>query len=107
MPGSVHDVGQVTVEQKEMVAFAKRFDPQPFHTDPAKAKKSIFGGLIASGWYTASVTMRILVDHYVSGVASLRVTRRGRSALAQTRASGGYAFGPCHHGRNQALSLQT
>jgi acyl dehydratase len=69
--GSVHDVGQVTVEQKEMVAFAKRFDPQPFHTDPVKAKKSIFGGLIASGWYTASATMRILVDHYVSGVASL------------------------------------
>ncbi len=69
--GAVHDIGQVTVEQKEMVAFAKRFDPQPFHTDPAKAKKSVFGGLIASGWYTASATMRVLVDNYVSGVASL------------------------------------
>jgi acyl dehydratase len=69
--GSVYDVGHVTVEQKEMIAFAKRFDPQPFHTDPAKAKKSIFGGLIASGWYTASVTMRILVDNYVSHEASL------------------------------------
>ena len=64
-------MGHVTLEQKEMIAFAKRFDPQPFHTDPAKAKKSIFGGLIASGWYTASVTMRILVDNYVSHVASL------------------------------------
>jgi acyl dehydratase len=69
--GSVHEVGHVTLDQKEMIAFAKRFDPQPFHTDPAKAKKSIFGGLIASGWYTASVTMRILVDNYVSRVASL------------------------------------
>ncbi len=69
--GSVHEFDPVTVEQKEMVAFAKRFDPQPFHIDPVKAKKSIFGGLIASGWYTASVTMRILVDNYVSKVASL------------------------------------
>lgn len=69
--GSVHEFGPVTVEQKEMVAFAKRFDPQPFHIDPAKAKRSIFGGVIASGWYTASVTMRILVDNYVSRVASL------------------------------------
>jgi len=69
--GSVHEFGPVIVEEKEMVAFAKRFDPQPFHTDPAKAKKSIFEGLIASGWYTASFTMRILVDNYVSKVASL------------------------------------
>ena len=69
--GSVHEFGPVTVEEKEMVAFAKRFDPQPFHIDPAEAKKSIFGGLIASGWYTASFTMRILVDNYVSRVASL------------------------------------
>ncbi|MGO9116822.1 MAG: MaoC family dehydratase [Desulfomonilaceae bacterium] len=69
--GSVHDVGHVTLDQKEMIAFAKRFDPQLFHIDPVKAKKSMFGGLIASGWYTASITMRVLVDHYVSHVASL------------------------------------
>jgi len=69
--GSVHEVGHVTVEQKEMIAFAKRFDPQVFHIDPVKAKESMFGGLIASGWYTASITMRVLVDNYVSHVASL------------------------------------
>ncbi len=69
--GSVHDVGQVQIRQKEMIDFAKRFDPQPFHIDPQKAEKSVFGGLIASGWYTASITMRVLVDNYVSRVASL------------------------------------
>ncbi len=69
--GSVHDVGSVTLDQKEMIEFAKRFDPQIFHIDPVQAKESMFGGLIASGWYTACVTMRVLVDNYVSRVASL------------------------------------
>ena len=54
-----------------MIAFARRFDPQPFHTDPVAAKQSVFGGLIASGWYTASMAMRLLVDNYISQVASL------------------------------------
>ena len=54
-----------------MIAFARRFDPQPFHTDPVAAKLSVFGGLIASGWYTASLMMRLYVDHYLSHVASL------------------------------------
>jgi acyl dehydratase len=71
VPGSVHEFGGVAVEKSEMIDFARRFDPQPFHTDPAAAGKSNFGGLIASGWYTASLTMRLLVDHYISHVASL------------------------------------
>lgn len=69
--GDVHEFGGVQVEEDEMIAFARRFDPQPFHIDPVAAKESVFGGLIASGWYTASLIMRVLVDNYVSRVASL------------------------------------
>ena len=71
IPGAVHEFGSVIAEEDEMVAFARRFDPQPFHTDPEKAKKSMFGALIASGWYTASLAMRLKVDHFISHVASL------------------------------------
>ncbi|MGP0061688.1 MAG: MaoC family dehydratase [Beijerinckiaceae bacterium] len=52
-----------TFEKPAMVAFAKKYDPQPFHVDEAAARKSHFGGLIASGWYTASVFMRQLIDN--------------------------------------------
>jgi acyl dehydratase len=69
--GVVHEFGGVEVVEDEMVAFARRFDPQPFHTDPDAAKESVFGGLIASGWFAASLIMRLLVDNYVSRVASL------------------------------------
>ncbi len=69
--GSVHEFGYVTVEQDEVIAFARRFDPQVFHTDPESAKKSIYGGLIASGWHTAGLMMRLFADHYLSKVASL------------------------------------
>jgi acyl dehydratase len=71
VPGSVHEFGSIAVEEAEMIDFARRFDPQPFHTDPVAAKQSVFGGLIASGWYTASLMMRLFVDHYLSHVASL------------------------------------
>ena len=71
VPGSVHEFGSIAVEEAEMINFARRFDPQPFHIDPEAAKQSIFGGLIASGWHTASLAMRLLVDHYISHVASL------------------------------------
>ena len=71
VPGSVHEFGSIAVEEAEMINFARRFDPQPFHIDPEAAKQSLFGGLIASGWHTASLAMRLLVDHYISHVASL------------------------------------
>jgi acyl dehydratase len=71
IPGAVHEFGSVIAEQDEMIDFARRFDPQPFHTDPVAAEKSVFGGLIASGWYTAGLMMRLYVDHYLSHVASL------------------------------------
>jgi acyl dehydratase len=71
VPGTVHQFGSIAVEETEMIDFARRFDPQPFHTDPETAKETVFGGLIASGWHTASMAMRLLVDHYISHVASL------------------------------------
>ncbi|MGO9121741.1 MAG: MaoC family dehydratase [Desulfomonilaceae bacterium] len=71
VPGDVHEFGSIAVEEDEMIGFARRFDPQPFHTDPVAAKESVFDGLIASGWYTASMAMRLLVDNYISRVASL------------------------------------
>jgi acyl dehydratase len=71
VPGSVHEFGSVQVEEGEVISFARKFDPQPFHTDPAAAKRSVFGGLIASGWHTAGLMMRLLADHYLSKVASL------------------------------------
>ncbi len=71
VPGDVHEFGSIVSEKGEMIAFARRFDPQPFHTDPVAAKQSTFGGLIASGWYTAGLMMRLYVDHYLSHIASL------------------------------------
>ncbi len=69
--GATHEFGTIAVDEFEMITFARRFDPQPFHTNPEAAKLSAFGGLIASGWYTASLMMRLYVDHYLSHVASL------------------------------------
>lgn len=49
------------VTRKEVVDFAEQFDPQPFHLDPSAAKQTLFRGLAASGWHTASITMRLVV----------------------------------------------
>lgn len=69
--GDVHNFGTVKVEADEIIAFAKRYDPQPIHTDPDIAKLRPFGGIIASGWHTAGLMMRLYVAHYLSNVASL------------------------------------
>jgi len=69
--GGVYDLGRILVDESEVIAFGRRFDPQPFHTDPEVAKNSSFGGLIASGWHTASLMMRLFVDNYLSRCASL------------------------------------
>lgn len=71
VPGTTHDLGSVGISEQEIVEFARRFDPQPFHTDPQAAKDSIYGGLIASGWHTGSLMMRLLVERYISHNASL------------------------------------
>jgi acyl dehydratase len=69
--GEVHRFGSIAVDANEIVAFAKRFDPQGFHTDPEAARKTPFGGLIASGWHTGALMMRLFADHYLTHVASL------------------------------------
>lgn len=66
-PGQVLDLGEVRVDRDEMVRFAERFDPQPFHIDEEAAKQSLLGGLCASGWYTSSLWMRSYVDHVLNG----------------------------------------
>jgi acyl dehydratase len=69
--GTTYDCGSVSIDQASIVAFAKEFDPQPIHVDPATAAAGPFGGLIASGWHTAALTMRLIVDRYLSAEASL------------------------------------
>jgi acyl dehydratase len=69
--GAVYEYGYVSVTEADIIAFAERFDPQPIHVDARFADGGPFGGLIASGWHTASLAMRLVVDHYVSRVASL------------------------------------
>lgn len=69
--GESFEFGAYLVTQEEIVEFAQRYDPQPFHVDPAAASASHFGGLVASGWMTAAVLMRMLCDHFISPVASM------------------------------------
>jgi acyl dehydratase len=70
-PGAVYEYGYATVTEPEILEFARRFDPQPIHTDPEYAAAGPFGGLIASGWHTAGIMMRLIADHFLSRVASL------------------------------------
>lgn len=70
-PGSVAELGDVRVTEHEIRAFAERYDPQPFHTDPVAAESWPYGGLIASGWHTAAMMMRMMVDHVIDGETSL------------------------------------
>lgn len=69
--GAVHEFGAIRVEKQEVLDFGNRFVPLPYHTDQETAKKSIYGGLIASGWHTAGLMMRLYTDNYLSKVANL------------------------------------
>ena len=69
--GSVHEFGSITIDEESIVAFGKQFDPQLFHIDPEGAKSTMCGGLIASGWHTASLMMREVVRYYLPRAASL------------------------------------
>jgi len=64
-------IGPISVTEVEIIEFAKKFDPQPFHIDAEKAKDSLFGGLCASGWHTCSLYMRMLYDGLLINLASL------------------------------------
>jgi acyl dehydratase len=74
--GDRFESGRYKVTEKAIIQFARKFDPQPFHLDLEAAKKSIFGGLVASGWHTAAITMRLLVTsnlHLAGGAIGLGV----------------------------------
>jgi len=71
VPGQLGEYGAITAEQSEMIEFARRFDPQVYHTDPEKAASGPFQGVIASGLYTAGIMMRLFVDNHLSKAAAL------------------------------------
>ena len=71
LPGSVHEFGSISVEERDVIEFGKRYVPLSYHVDKEAARRSIYGGLIASGWQTAALMMRIYTENYLSHVANL------------------------------------
>jgi acyl dehydratase len=69
--GLVLEGGDHLMTEAEILDFARRYDPQPFHLDHAAARESIFGELVASGWNTAAVAMRLMVDHFFGAQGSM------------------------------------
>ena len=67
----VVDYGPIPVDEDQIIAFGQQFDPQPFHVDVVQAAAGPFGGVVASGWHTASLMMRLLVDHFLPRTAGL------------------------------------
>ena len=61
--GHVFEFGEVTMVEEEIIGFARKYDPQPFHVDEEAAAASVYGGIIASGWHTVCVCMRLIVDN--------------------------------------------
>jgi acyl dehydratase len=70
-PGQDIDLGTRTVTEEEIVGFARAYDPQPFHVDRDAAAHSIYGGVIASGWHTCGMMMRMVVDGLLNRSASM------------------------------------
>jgi len=79
-PGHMVEVQGPTVTREEIVEFASKYDPQPFHVDEAKARESIYHGIIASGWHTVALCMRMNCDAYLLDAASI-----GSSGVDQVR----------------------
>ena len=69
--GDRRAIGEIEVSAKMIKEFAIKYDPQPFHIDEEKAKDTVFGGLIASGWHTCSLVMKIMCDSYLLESSSL------------------------------------
>jgi acyl dehydratase len=68
--GDTHRFGRYEVTREEIIEYARQFDPQPFHLDEEAARRSMFGGLIASGWHTGAMFIRMLNDHAIPGSAT-------------------------------------
>jgi acyl dehydratase len=71
LPGAVIECGRIPVSEAEIIEFARRYDPQDMHVDPEAAARGRFGGLVASGWHTAAMTMRLVADDFLPKGASL------------------------------------
>lgn len=69
--GEETDFGRYEVSAEEVVDYARQFDPQPFHLDEAAARQSMFGGLIASGWHTGAMMMRMVCDSRPAGAGAM------------------------------------
>jgi acyl dehydratase len=69
--GDMLAMGSHTFSEEEIIAFAQQYDPQPFHIDPIAARESFFKGLIASGWHTVAIAMRLTVQSYLTRAVSL------------------------------------
>ena len=69
--GQVRELGTISPSREEIIAFASKFDPQPFHLDDAAGEASVFGGLCASGWHTCAMAMRLMVTNFLSQTSSL------------------------------------
>ncbi|SRR5579884_1385640 len=78
--GDTFDFGPLSVTEEEIIAFARQFDPQYFHLDPERAKDSIYGGLIASGWHVGALFTRMYVDGLLNEMAGM-----GSPGLEQIR----------------------
>jgi len=70
-PGAVFTSGAIAVSEAEIIDFARQYDPQAMHTDPAAARNGRFGGLIASGWHTAALMMRLFATNFLSPASSV------------------------------------
>jgi acyl dehydratase len=71
LPGSVRELGTISITAEEIKEFAEQYDPQPFHMDELAGKRSLFGGLCASGWQTCALAMRLTVDNFLNESSSL------------------------------------
>ena len=85
--GEVQSLGHTVVDKEEVMEFASRYDPQPFHVDEVAAKESIYGGLIASGWHTCAMVMRMMCDSYLEPGRKPWLSRPGQRTLAQASAA--------------------
>ncbi len=99
--GDATEVGPVTVSETEIVDFAERFDPQPFHIDAEAAKASPFGGLIASGWHTTALFMGMFVRAVLLDSASL-----GSPGVEEIRWTAPVRPGDTLHGRSTVTDVQ-
>ena len=103
--GQTFRSGTITVEPEQIKSFASQFDPQPFHLDETAAAASFFGGLVASGWHTAALTMRLLVDSELKIAGGLIGAGDRRAQVATARTARRHAPHCIRSARGQALEV--